>query len=112
MIKIILCSVVIVFLLGVIAVLLFKQLDNAVEIDDLKSQIHLQQREFLFMQRITNEALSSCSMTVKNFEGLAESELNRVQVMWKNETALVGGFKIARQGSCILKIENIAFVHT
>jgi len=86
--------------------LLFNRVDSAMEVDSLKEQIKLQREEMHFLQRIANSALSTCNMTVANFESVAsESKRN---VLWQGDDALVGPFRVKRKDACIVSVELIA----
>ena len=96
--------------LGAAAIFFFmRSIDAAIEIDDLKSQIHLQQEGIQFIQTVANDAFSSCKTSVEQFEVTAKK--NGHAVVWQGENALVGPFRITKQGSCITKIEQVGLFY-
>jgi hypothetical protein len=87
----------------------FRVVDAALEIDDLKSQIHLQQKGMQFMQSVANDALSSCVTTISKFENI--SRANGFTVLWQDQVALVGPFRVTKKNSCVLKIEQVGLFY-
>lgn len=103
--------IVLVIVLGVAAIFFFlRTLDSAIEIDDLKSQIRLQQEGLQFLQSVANDALTSCRTTVERFETAAHA--NGHTVVWQGQVALVGPFRVTKQDSCVVKIEQVGLFYT
>ena len=102
--------IVLLIVLSLAAIFFFiRSIDAAIEIDDLKSQIHLQQEGILFIQSVANDAFSSCKTNVEQFEITAKK--NGYAFVWQGETALVGPFRITKQDSCISKIEQVGLFY-
>lgn len=102
--------IVLLIVLSLAAIFFFiRSIDAAIEINDLKSQIRLQQEGIQFIQTVANDAFSSCESSVEQFEITAKK--NGHAVVWQEETALVGPFKITKQDSCILKIEQVGLFY-
>lgn len=96
-------------LVMLVVFLFFRQIDSAIELDDLRSQVLLQRKEFQFLQTVANESLTSaCALPVERLEAIVESARNSI-VSWQGNTALVGPYRVYEQGGCILKIELVAF---
>jgi hypothetical protein len=86
--------------------LFFRQLDSAIEIDDLKSQIRLQKESLVFLQAVADSSLSSsCTISIEQFETIAHA--NTRNVLWQKSIALVGPYRVSRNESCITKIELV-----
>ncbi len=65
--------IVLLIVLSLAAIFFFiRSIDAAIEIDDLKSQIHLQQEGIQFIQTVANDAFSSCKTSVEQFEVTAK----------------------------------------
>lgn len=96
-----------VLMLSVLAAFLFVgKIDSAMEVDNLKEQIKLQRREMQFLQSVTNSTLSSCKITVADFELAVRA--NGREVLWRGDDALVGVFRIKKNpASCIVSIEAV-----
>jgi hypothetical protein len=89
----------------VVVFLLFSRVDAAMQIDSLKEQVKLQRKEMRFLERIANGAFDSCKVSVANFENLVRQ--NRRDLVWQENEALVGPFKIQRKASCIVGIHVV-----
>jgi hypothetical protein len=85
---------------------LFRIFDQAVEIDSLKSQIGLQRDALHFMQNVSNGAMSTCTFSVVAFERVAKAN-GHGAVLWQNQIALVGPFRIKRSASCVTEMQLI-----
>ena len=95
--------IVLLIVLSLAAIFFFiRSIDAAIEIDDLKSQIHLQQEGIKFIQTVANDAFSSCKTTVEQFEMTAKR--NGHTVVWQGDTALVGPFRITKHDSCMRRV--------
>ena len=92
-----------------VPVLLYWQLNQAMEIDDLRSHIQLQRKEFDFLLVIMNDALRhECSLSVDKFQQEVKKLRGRA-VGWDNGIALVGPFRVMKKQSCLARIELVAF---
>jgi hypothetical protein len=80
--------------------------NQAAEIDDLKSQIGLQKQALHFMQDVSNVAMPSCAVSVATFESVAKRN-GRSVVLWQDQTALVGPFRIKRNASCVTELKLV-----
>lgn len=95
-------------LLGLMAIILFlRVLDASLEISDLKSQVRLQRDGLGFLQSITNQSLQSCSIDVDDIKKIAHEY--KYEVFWDDQSFQVGPFKGIKNGSCIERIELVAF---
>jgi len=103
--KIFLVVALFVILGGATLFLFFRGIDSAMEVDNLKTHIQLQKKEMHFLQSIANSAFSFCKTSVSEFEAVVHA--NRRTVLWQGDEALVGPFRVKRNGTCIVSIEAI-----
>jgi hypothetical protein len=85
---------------------LFRVFDQAAEIDDLKSQIGLQKNALHFMQDVSNRSMAACAFSVDAFEGVAKMN-GHSAVLWQNQVALVGPFRVTRSTSCVTEMQLV-----
>jgi len=90
--------------LVVIAILFFRVLDSALEIDDLKSGAEFRYKQTDALLVITNASLGSCSLKVDEFERLVHHAGLPPVSGWNTDTILVGSFKVTRRGDCVTHI--------
>lgn len=100
--KIFILSIIVLILSASTIVMFFSRLDQAIEIDSLKEHIKLQKEEMNFLQNITNGILISCKITITSFESTVQK--NGRKVLWQGNEALIGPFKIIKNGSCLESI--------
>lgn len=89
---------------GVIAVLFFRVIDAAIEIDDLKSDGEFRYNQMQALLKITNASLASCSLKVEEFKRVVQNSGLPPISTWDSDTILVGSFKVTRKGECITHI--------
>jgi len=95
-----------VLLVGAVALFL-RQLDSALEIDDMHSQIQLQQRELGFLVAVVNRSVSSgCVLSTNDFE-LEVAKSFGGPISWTGDVALLGPYRVMRKEACIVKIDLV-----
>jgi hypothetical protein len=94
----------ILFLLLVLTFL--RGLDFALEIDDLKSQVRIQKKSLVFLERLSNQALPSCSVSESNLKSIAESS-GYTSVTLDKDKFSVGFFQGKKFGDCVTEIRLI-----
>jgi hypothetical protein len=55
-----------------------------------------------FLANMASVSLSSCHLSVADFEKFAKA--NDHEVSWNGDEALAGAFKVQRKGSCIVSV--------
>jgi hypothetical protein len=103
--KILTLNFVVLILSFIVIAMFFARLDQAIEIDSLKEHIKLQREEMKFLQNITNDILVPCKITISSFEFIVHK--NGRNIFWQGNEALIGPFKIVKNGSCL---ESIAVI--
>jgi cell division protein FtsL len=103
--KIIILYIVVTILSFSTIAMFLARLDQAIEIDSLKEHIKLQRKEMEFLQNITNDILVPCKLKITSFEYIVHK--NGRNVFWQGNEALIGPFKISKNGSCLESITVI-----
>lgn len=90
----------------------FPQFDSGLEITDLKSQIHLQDKALFFVQDLFNTSLEtqseSCFMPISKFEEVVSRTKIRIALSpidWQEDKTQVGNYYVWNNGECITKIK-------
>jgi len=106
------------FLYGVIGVLAFLALyifSSAVDLiynsDDVRSQLGYRRNRIVFLEKVANESIKNCSMSVVDFERFARTHYGK-EIHWieKDSSASTGEMlTVIKKGSCIEKI-NFAWM--
>ena len=101
------------FLYGVIGVLVFLALymfssavDLIYKVDDIRVKIDYQRNKIVFLERVANELIKNCSMSVVDFERFARTHYGK-EIHWieKDNSASTGVMLIViKKDSCIEKI--------
>lgn len=86
----------------------FRTLDKAMEVDDLRSHIRLQNDAIEFLESVNNAALSSCSIKVEGLRALTNSsKYQYTGLQWNEGRAQVGPFEVRRDGECVTEIKLV-----
>jgi hypothetical protein len=88
------------------AFMFLRGLDSALEIDDLKSQVKLQKKSIVFLERVSNQALSSCSVNASRLKSIAESS-GYSGAVWEKDKFSAGFFQGKKVGECVTEIRLV-----
>jgi hypothetical protein len=94
------------FFFGSVAVYhFFRALDSGLEVSSLKTTIQYHKRELLFLQNVANSALMGQKITITSFQ----RAIGTNGVVWDGDSALIGSYKVKRNGDYIVHIELVGF---